>query len=92
MVAQVAIFFQCPADDSLQLGCMRYYLLNLPAQVRSQADYEHVSKVLAEIPRDIIAGRISHKEYRILDREISELLKDWNEFRKAGWNAGVGSW
>ena len=71
---------------------MRYYLLNLPAQVRSQADYEHVSKVLAEIPRDIIAGRISHKEYRILDRELSKLLKDWNEFRKAGWNAGVGSW
>jgi hypothetical protein len=54
---------------------MRYYLSNLPAQVRSQADYERLSKVLAEIPRDIIAERISHQEYRILDREIAKRLR-----------------
>ena len=40
---------------------MRYYLLNLPAQLRSPEDFDRLSRLMGKLPRDIVNERMSHK-------------------------------
>ncbi len=44
---------------------MRYYLLNLPAQLRSPEDFDRLSRLMGELPRDSLNERMSHKEVRL---------------------------
>jgi len=54
---------------------MRYYLSNLPAQLRSPEDFDRLSRLMGELPRDSLNERMSHKEVRLVQREFAKLLK-----------------
>ena len=54
---------------------MRYYLSNLPAQLRSPEDFDRLRQLMGELPRDILNERMSYKEVRLVRREFAKLLK-----------------
>jgi len=54
---------------------MRYYLSNLPTQLRSPEDFDRLSGLMGELPRDILNERMSHKEVRLVRHEFAKLLK-----------------
>ena len=54
---------------------MRYYLSNLPTQLRSPEDFDRLSRLMGELPRDILNERMSHKEVRLVRHEFAKPLK-----------------
>ena len=54
---------------------MRYYLSNLPTQLRSPEDFDRLNRLMGELPRDILNERMSHKEVRLVRHEFAKLLK-----------------
>src|SRR6266516_4879016 len=63
---------------------MRYYLSNLPTQLRSPEDFDRLSRLMGELPRDILNERMSHKEVRLVRREFAKLLKAARRCPSAG--------
>ncbi len=49
---------------------MRYYL-----SLRSPEDFDRLSRLMGELPRDSLNERMSHKEVRLVQREFAKLLK-----------------
>ena len=62
---------------------MRYYLSNLPTQLRSPEDFDRLSRLMGELPRDSMNERMSHKEVRLVQREFAKLLKDGKEYLRS---------
>ena len=49
--------------------------LESPDSTAVTKDFDRLSRLMAELPRDILNERLSHKEVRLVRHEFAKLLK-----------------